>query len=77
MQPTYVGIGAQKCASTWLHRILAEHPQVTVPEIKEVDFFSYHFDHGYQWYEQCFGNGAPRTARCALSPGCEDSAVVA
>jgi hypothetical protein len=68
MQPTYVGIGAQKCASTWLHRILAEHPQVTVPEIKEVDFFSYHFDHGYQWYEQCFGNGAPRTARGEISP---------
>jgi hypothetical protein len=62
LRPTYLGIGAQKCASTWLHRILAEHPQVAVPEIKEVDFFSYHYDHGYQWYERCFA-GAPASAR--------------
>lgn len=53
-KPTYVGIGAQKCASTWLHRILAEHPQVAVPEVKEVDFFSYRYDHGYEWYERRF-----------------------
>jgi hypothetical protein len=23
---SFVGIGAQKCASTWLHHILAAHP---------------------------------------------------
>lgn len=53
-RPTYVGVGAQKCASTWLHRILAPHPQVRVPGVKEVDFFSYRYDRGYQWYESCF-----------------------
>ena len=68
-RPTYVGIGAQKCASTWLHRILAEHPQVAVPEAKEVDFFSWRFDHGYQWYERQFATG-PETAvaRGEISP---------
>lgn len=53
-RPTYIGIGAQKCASTWLHRILAPHPQVAVPEVKEIDFFSHRYDRGYQWYESCF-----------------------
>lgn len=53
-RPTYVGIGAQKCASTWLHRILAPHPEVAVPEVKEIDFFSHRYDRGYQWYESCF-----------------------
>jgi hypothetical protein len=53
-RPTYVGIGAQKCASTWLYRVLASHPQVAVPEAKELDFFSYRYDRGYQWYESCF-----------------------
>lgn len=54
MKPTFIGIGAQKCASTWLYRILGEHPDVAVSVVKEVDFFSFHFDHGYQWYEQHF-----------------------
>jgi hypothetical protein len=58
-RPTFVGLGAQKCASTWLHHVLAAHPQVSVPETKEIDFFSYHFDRGYQWYEHCFGGATP------------------
>ena len=67
-RPSYVGIGAQKCASTWLHRILAEHPEVAVPEIKEIDFFSYHYDHGYQWYERCFAGSRPARACGEISP---------
>jgi hypothetical protein len=64
----FVGIGAQKCASTWLHRILAAHPDVVVPAIKEVDFFSYRYDHGYQWYERCFDARRPARARGEISP---------
>lgn len=68
-RPTYVGIGAQKCASTWLHRILAPHPQVCVPEVKELDFFSYRYDHGYQWYERWFAQAGDATlARGEVSP---------
>lgn len=60
MSPTrrrigFIGIGAQKCATTWLHDVLKGHPQLLLPaEKKEVDFFSYHHDFGYQWYEQQF-----------------------
>jgi len=67
-RPTYIGIGAQKCASTWLHQILGEHPQVAVPAIKEVDFFSYRFDHGYQWYERGFSSTRATLARGEISP---------
>lgn len=67
-RPTYVGIGAQKCASTWLHAILAEHPQVGVPAHKELDFFSHRYDRGYQWYERCFGGTGPARARGEISP---------
>jgi hypothetical protein len=67
-RPTYVGIGAQKCASTWLHAILAEHPQVGVPASKELDFFSHRYDRGYQWYERCFGGTGPARARGEISP---------
>jgi len=75
MKPAFVGIGAQKCASTWLYRILAEHPSVCVAEEKEVDFFSYHFDHGYQWYEAQFAADDARKIRGEISPSyfCESS----
>lgn len=67
-RPSFVGIGAQKCASTWLHRILAAHPDVIVPGAKEVDFFSYRYDHGYQWYERCFAAHRTANARGEISP---------
>jgi hypothetical protein len=54
MKPTFIGIGAQKCASTWLYEMLRDHPQVLVSERKELDFFSYHYENGFRWYENCF-----------------------
>ena len=68
MKPTFIGIGAQKCASTWLHRVLREHPQVGLPEEKEIDFFSYRFDHGYQWYEERFRGCEGKVAVGEISP---------
>jgi hypothetical protein len=37
--PTFIGIGAPKCATTWLHRCLGEHPDVFMSKVKETDFF--------------------------------------
>lgn len=64
MKPTFLGLGAQKCASTWLHRLLGSHPEVRLPGAKEIDFFSYHFDRGYQWYERQFGCDARSRTVC-------------
>ncbi|BFM05567.1 sulfotransferase domain-containing protein [Halioxenophilus aromaticivorans] len=55
--PTFIGIGAQKCASTWIYDILSDHPQAALSGLKEVDFFSYKYDHGLQWYERNFDEG--------------------
>ncbi|MCB1986464.1 MAG: sulfotransferase [Burkholderiales bacterium] len=52
MKINFIGIGAQKCASTWIHRVLSDHPEVNVYPGKEIDFFSVYFDRGYQWYER-------------------------
>jgi hypothetical protein len=54
MKPTFIGIGAQKCASTWIHSVLKDHPDVVVSKKKEVDFFSYYYNYGMQWYENKF-----------------------
>ena len=56
MKFNFIGIGAQKCASTWIYRILSDHPEVAVYPGKEIDFFSNYYDHGYQWYEGHLGD---------------------
>lgn len=57
----FIGIGGQKCASSWIYRILEDHPQVAVSEPKELDFFSYYYDRGRQWYEWHFTPDAAAT----------------
>jgi hypothetical protein len=53
--PTFLGIGAPRCGSTWLHGLLASHPDVYVPVArKEVRFFDLYYDRGLSWYEQFF-----------------------
>lgn len=61
MRPGLIGIGAQKCASSWLHAIAGSHPEIGLSDPKEVDFFSYYFDRGYAWYEGHFARSS--TAR--------------
>lgn len=39
-KPTFLfGIGAQKAGTTWLYKYLRGHPQVHVPEVKELHYF--------------------------------------
>ncbi len=37
--PSFLGIGAQKAGTTWLHRMLSRHPDVGMPEQKELHFW--------------------------------------
>lgn len=68
-KPAFLGVGAQKCATTWIYRILEGHPQICVSAEKELDFFSCHFDRGYGWYENHFaGANARQTASGEVSP---------
>ena len=68
MQPTFIGIGAQKCASTWIYDILWDHPDVVLSETKEIDFFSFHYDHGLQWYLNHFKERPGARAIGEISP---------
>jgi hypothetical protein len=38
MYPDFIGIGAQKAGTTWLHRNIVDHPQIWIPR-KEVHYF--------------------------------------
>jgi hypothetical protein len=37
--PDFLCIGAQKSGTSWLYRVLMEHPQIFMPPIKELHFF--------------------------------------
>lgn len=37
--PDFLGIGAQKSGTTWLHQMFTAHPQVWMPPEKELHFF--------------------------------------
>lgn len=40
-RPDFLIIGAQKCATSWLHYQLRQHGELFLPEEKDVEFFSY------------------------------------
>jgi hypothetical protein len=69
--PTFVVIGAMKAGTTSLHRYLGAHPDVFVPELKEIEFFSEpdRWRLGVDWYERLFADGAGVTARGEVSTG--------
>lgn len=68
MKVNFIGIGAQKCASTWVHRVLSDHPDVAISLVKEIDFFSNYYDRGYQWYEKQLGDIGSAKAIGEVSP---------
>lgn len=52
----FLGIGAQRAATTWLHKCLKRHPQIRLPTSKkEVHFFNREYERGLDWYYSQFG----------------------
>jgi len=53
--PTFLGVGVPRAGTTWLHSLLASHPDVYMPvRRKEIRFFDRHFEEGTSWYEAFF-----------------------
>lgn len=56
--PDFLGIGAQRCGTTWLHTQLSTHSEIYVPhERKEIHYFDRYFDRGPEWYARFFEGG--------------------
>jgi len=52
--PTFLGIGSQRCASSYLSDVLGDHPQVQMAP-KELNFFNYNArHHDLDWYRGHF-----------------------
>lgn len=53
-KPNFLYIGPPKSGSTWLYEVLAQHPDVFVPVLKDIYFFDRYFDRGVPWYFKQF-----------------------
>ena len=63
MLPTFLGIGAPRCATTWLHHVLRQHPEIQMTAVKEISFFGRTcLRHDLAWYEAMFDPTAERPA---------------
>lgn len=71
MLPTFLIIGAQKAATTTLHQLLRQHPEVFLPELKETNYLieQGNLARGREWYESLFDPAGDRPHRGEASPG--------
>ena len=68
MTVDFIGIGAQKSATSWLHDVLSEHPDILASDLKELNFFTANYDRGHKWYEHHFVEAKPAQKCGECSP---------
>ena len=60
MKPIFIGIGVQKCATSWIFKMLDAHPEIFIAKSKEgkknIYFFDHFYNRGYSWYQEYFTN---------------------
>ncbi len=66
--PEFLGIGAPKAGTTWLHHNLAAHPDLYLPDGKEMHYFSSRQYLGLRWYAGQFTAAGDRTPG-EITPG--------
>lgn len=78
MLPNFLVIGAQKAGTTWLYDVLGKHPDIFLPDTKELSYFCQqdsdgnefdHFDRlNLSWYEEFFSARTTENAVGEISP---------
>lgn len=61
-------LGTQKGGTTSLHHLLALHPGIFLPAVKEVHYFSQHFEQSLQWYADHYQDAKPGQLRGDITP---------
>lgn len=54
--PTFLIIGSSRSGTTSLYHQLREHPDIYIPDHKELNFFSNHWHKGIDWYSEQFSD---------------------
>lgn len=50
----FIYIGPDKSGSTWLYEIFKQHPQIFIPDAKDIYFFDRYYYKGFDWYLSFF-----------------------
>jgi hypothetical protein len=58
--PQFLGIGAVKAGTTWLHRNLYQHPELYLPPVKPVRYFDDFIERPIDFYSAIFAPGHDR-----------------
>jgi hypothetical protein len=58
--PDFLGIGGARCGSTWLHFNLKAHPEISMPDEKELRFWNNNLGRGIKSYSEYF----PKQSGC-------------
>jgi hypothetical protein len=66
--PTFVIAGVHRSGTSSLWIWLREHPDVYMSADKELEYFSYHYARGPEWYSEQFEPGRDHRARGEASP---------
>ncbi|MDF9436052.1 sulfotransferase family protein [Chromohalobacter israelensis] len=72
MKPNFLGIGAQKSGTTWLHYMLIQHPEIFLPKAqKELHFFDNkaNYNKGLDFYESFFSDQTTEVSVGEITPG--------
>lgn len=68
--PNFLVIGFQKCGTTWLSKMMRQHPQIFTPEKKELHFFNLkkNYEQGIDSYRACFSERTDEIAVGEFTP---------
>jgi len=58
--PDFLGIGAQKAGSAWLYQNLRNHPDLYLPDRKELHYFDRKFHKSLAYYSHMFRTGCDK-----------------
>ncbi len=58
--PDFIGIGAEKSATTWAWSMLNAHPRIAMSQPKELNYFNDNFHRGPAWYRSHFRDSVRR-----------------
>lgn len=74
--PSFVGIGAEKSATTWVWSKLDQHPDIEMSQPKELNYFNENFERSAAWYQKHFTD-SPNCLQGEISPWYMDHAETA
>lgn len=67
-RPHFLGVGTQKGGTTTLYRLLKSHPEIYLPENKEIHFFTKYYERGESWYRKQFCDSPAGSLRGEITP---------